>query len=170
MNRLVTAWRFQLRIFACWFVTGSVVGVLICPASRALADAPPESVLLDRIAELYEPVEFSHAMHADVYDCSRCHHHTAGTPTEDGFCGRCHQEAAAGVGVACNSCHATGPASPAYGGKMEEQGRYHIDTPSLKGAIHLLCRNCHLEESGPTACLDCHDYSDAGRKRFLVKD
>lgn len=167
MDRLLTTLHSHLRMFACLVMALLAAGGVICPVGLSLAGYPPESILLDQLKDLYEPVVFDHAMHLDLYDCSRCHHHTAGTVTGDKSCGRCHQTAAHSNGFACSSCHVKVIGSK---GKAEERGRYHIDVPSLQGAMHLLCRNCHLEEGGPADCLDCHDYSDAGRKRFLVKD
>jgi len=148
-------------------VCGIAGGLWPCAACCLAANELPETIELNLLAKLYEPVILDHVLHADMYDCSLCHHHTAAAETQNEFCSRCHKTAIDVADIRCAACHADSYRST---DKDNKKGRYHIDVPSLKGAMHLLCRNCHLQESGPAECLDCHAYSAEGRKRFLVKD
>ena len=49
----------------------------------------PETISLDRVVKMYEPVPFSHEMHAAIAeDCGDCHHHSGAGQTPS--CGKCH--------------------------------------------------------------------------------
>ncbi len=95
----------------------------------------PETITLDSISQVYGPVEFTHAQHADIAgNCASCHHHSpkGSTPA----CGECHDSIIV----------------------------YHYDAAKkgpdlgLKGAYHGQCMDCHKEmESGPMGCTDCHE-------------
>lgn len=123
-----------------------------------------ESITFDYLQHLYEPVIFDHQTHSDMYGCSRCHHHTTGEPSEQKRCLRCHNTSQPSEDVACSSCHKIAKESLS----LQDLEVYHIDTPGLKGALHLQCLGCHRSEEGPTDCVDCHDFTSAGRKRFAV--
>ena len=145
---------------------------LVSPALPAVAmgvDDAPERVTIAYLTELYEEVAFDHAMHTDMFACSACHHHTTGETPADDSCSRCHANPEPADDVACSACHEwkqTGVA-PASDGNST---LYHIDKPSLKGALHLQCVGCHEAESGPVGCLDCHSFTEAGKKRFKIKE
>jgi len=128
----------------------------------------PESVTIDYLQELYEPVEFNHLMHTDMLDCNACHHHTTGESAADESCLRCHADPEPADDVSCSGCH-----EKTQSGIMPTSDGinnvYHIDKPGLKGALHLQCVGCHKSEDGPTECLDCHGFTSAGEKRFKVK-
>ncbi len=128
---------------------------------------PPETITIDTLQHLYEPVLFDHAMHAENYTCSRCHHHTTGDGVEDARCGRCHTGSAGSANVSCRHCH---PTRPQIAASQVENGipLYHIDKPGMLGALHLKCVGCHRLDGGPTGCRDCHGFTPAGRKRFAV--
>jgi hypothetical protein len=125
----------------------------------------PESVTLDFLQDLYDPVVFDHQGHADMYDCGKCHHHTTGGPIEQEKCLPCHASSGSSPDVSCSGCHraSKGSFSP------QNSDLYHIDKPGLLGALHLKCLGCHRSESGPTGCTDCHDLTGAGRTRFALE-
>ena len=144
---------------------------LVSPAPRAGAmdvDDAPESVTLDYLQELYEAVEFDHGMHTDMFTCSACHHHTTGETPANDSCSRCHANPEPADDVACSGCHEQNQTgiTPSSDGTSN---LYHIDKPSLKGALHLQCVGCHESESGPVGCFDCHSFTPAGEKRFKIK-
>lgn len=92
--------------------------------SKALA----ETFTLSSLENMYQPVEFSHAMHAEVAEgCASCHHHSPAGQTP--ACGECHGE----------------PFDP-----------QNLHMPGLKGAYHLQCMNCHRETGAPVGCTECH--------------
>jgi len=139
-------------------------------AQNELAAEGPETIILDSLAQYYEPVEFNHALHLEFAEnaCSRCHHHTIGTPsTTRGNCGMCHKhESAAGI-VACRDCHLAAPYSAGNLKINAETGEtYHREKPSLKGAYHQLCVSCHEEMDGPASCDGCHARTDQGDAFF----
>ena len=70
------------------------------PAAQCMAESGPDSVELDTLAELYEPVAFDHASHVDFADgsCAECHHHTTGTAPTDPKCLKCHTGGQEGTG------------------------------------------------------------------------
>lgn len=152
-------------------ITGCLLAGMLSAGPLRAADEtdPPETIVLDTLSELYRPVFFDHSNHLDNYDCNTCHHHTAGTGAATDFCGKCHDHPSRGKKVSCAGCHRPIPQviSPADDRKMQF---YHIDTLSLKSALHLQCIGCHQDEDGPTGCLDCHAFSLKGRKRFRITD
>ncbi|MCP4658664.1 MAG: cytochrome c3 family protein [bacterium] len=88
--------------------------------------------MLDEIEDLYEPVKFSHGIHAQMSDldtgCVVCHHHT---PTDAAH-------------PPCKECHSA------------DLVRERLDQPALKGAYHRQCMGCHREWTGATECEVCH--------------
>ena len=52
----------------------------------------------------------------------------------------------------CTDCHHMGVEAGAC------RGCHGVDRmiPRLKHAFHRQCRNCHIKDSGPTECNDCH--------------
>lgn len=144
-----------------------VFALLLFPGSAATApyDEAPDTLTLDRLQELYEPVEFDHAMHMAGYDCSLCHHHTTGDGCEHPVCSRCHASTGPADQVACSGCHPDRSTSrPA-----SDTPLYHIDKPDLLGALHLQCLSCHRADGGPTGCRECHALTEAGSKRFFLQ-
>ncbi|MEE4166019.1 MAG: cytochrome c3 family protein [Desulfocapsaceae bacterium] len=130
---------------------------------------PPAVVTMGQISNLYGPVDFDHQLHSDYAACSECHHHTTGSPPSRPSCTPCHTGAEKTDSAACSSCHhhlpehRENPASSASGLP------YHIDIPSLKGAYHLLCIDCHEAiTSGPTQCEDCHTLTPEGRLFYRI--
>jgi hypothetical protein len=106
-------------------------------ADHRLKEAP-DTIVLDEIAKLYQPVTFNHRLHARMAgmggDCATCHHYSP-----------------PGRIPPCSECHAAKgrPAS--------------LRQPGLKGAYHRQCLGCHREWSHDTRCVVCH--LPAGEKR-----
>lgn len=130
---------------------------------RASTD-PPEEVVLGQLRDLYEPVLFDHQTHSENYGCSICHHHTTGESPEEAVCRRCHEDSPGTGEVRCSSCHKISYAAP----PSSVPPVYHIDIPRLKGALHLRCLNCHLNDGGPVGCLECHPFQEKGKSRFYA--
>ena len=145
---------------------------LVSPARAITAmdvDDAPESVAIDYLQELYEAVEFDHTMHTDMFACNACHHHTTGDNPASDSCSRCHANPEPAADVSCSGCHEVNQSGTTLASDSNSNV-YHIDKPSLKGALHLQCVGCHQSESGPTGCLDCHGFTPAGEKRFKIKE
>ena len=109
-----------------------------CPRHRGhfvgshAADEGPEVVVIGQLAELYEPVVFSHRLHAQMSamsgGCQLCHHYSEPS----------------GTVPPCGECHDATPTA------------MNLRQPSLKGAYHRQCINCHLDWSHENACGFCH--------------
>jgi len=137
-----TIWHFApLVLLAGALVVG--MGLLVTAAAK---DVPPESgpdvVVLRELENTYEAVPFEHKLHAKMAQmwngCVTCHHRS---PQPDA--GAAPPAASAQV-PACKSCH------PAAAAEAE------IHMPSLKGAYHRQCLNCHQEWMHENACVICH--------------
>lgn len=141
----------------------------LCPNHTAAIDRDdaPESVEIGSLSKLYEPVWFDHAMHADVAECSQCHHHTTGQEPTDERCLKCHAQSGETGSISCADCHTADRFSP-EDIKASRTRTYHIDKPGLKGAYHLNCIGCHQDQDGPTGCTDCHALTDKGESFFRV--
>lgn len=128
----------------------------------------PDTVVLDKLANHYEAVQFNHAMHVDVAgNCAVCHHHTTGTAPVDPNCARCHKAGNRTASVACRDCHSDTPFSADNLKRIESDPRlYHSGKPGLKGALHQKCLGCHTEMGAPTGCQDCHARNDKGDAFF----
>ncbi len=97
----------------------------------------PEVVVIDQLSKLYEPVVFAHRLHAQMSamtgGCENCHHYSEQS----------------GTIPPCRDCHDPAPAA------------MDLRQPSLKGAYHRQCINCHLDWSHDNACEFCHAESGA---------
>lgn len=141
-----------------------VIALLFGMAGFVGAADEPDSVVLDSLSNLFEPVEFDHTMHTELgEDCSVCHHHTTGTGPENANCARCHTDSPESDVVACSKCHEADPFSAeVVKAKLENRLLYHNDKPGLKAVYHLNCVTCHQEMDGPTGCQDCHARTAVG--------
>lgn len=129
----------------------------------------PDSIELNTLAELYEPVLFDHAMHVEATgeNCAECHHHTTGMPATDNNCARCHDNSEGAEEVTCQGCHSSQRFEADYLRTMEENNMlYHTDKIGLKAAYHLKCMTCHQEMDAPNGCQDCHVRNKNGDKFF----
>jgi len=149
---------------------GLLLLCLCLSTMNAAAGDFPESITLDRLQNLYSAVVFDHQTHSEIYSCDNCHHLKNGS-SDQNHCHKCHAAEMETKVVSCSVCHLEKMA--AFQEKKIPQQKlttfYHIDIPTLKGAMHLQCAGCHREEGGPTGCLECHDFTDKGKKRFYVQ-
>lgn len=112
-------------------------------AGIAIAAEPPESTTIDDCVAKKAAVEFPHAAHFEVTECSTCHHTNEGLTAES-------------VGdtevQSCGACHTT----------PEEATTPECSQMSLKkNPFHIKCVSCHKEQSaGPTKCDECHPKAD----------
>jgi len=92
----------------------------------------PSVVILNELENVYLPVPFDHAGHAEMAQmsggCVTCHHHSPGDSEHP----------------ACKTCHEAGAKNN------------DIAKPGLKGAYHRQCISCHREWSGESGCNACH--------------
>lgn len=113
-------------------------------AAPAAPGTAPDVVLIDQLAELYQPVVFDHRVHAAMSEieggCVNCHHFE---PTE-------------GSVQPCRACH-----SP-------QRTAGTLDHPSLKGAYHRQCLACHRDWSHANGCGYCHQ-EQAGRVALAAR-
>lgn len=127
----------------------------------------PDEIEIDALENLYEAVQFDHAMHVDATEsCAECHHHTTGTPVVKEQCAMCHDGAVEMDIVSCQECHSDDPLSPENLHIPGPGYVYHDDKPNLKAAYHLNCMGCHQEVDGPTGCEDCHMKTETGDKFY----
>jgi hypothetical protein len=113
-----------------------------CPRGQMVSgrhspDSGPADVVMNEVTgnpDVYEPVHFAHRTHANMSEMS-------------GGCARCHHYNLTGAVLACKACHEPGQAS-----KTSD-----LSKPSLKGAYHRQCVNCHRESGLDTKCDgSCH--------------
>jgi len=148
-----------------------ILALLVCvplihaenTGNGAAQGGTPGVIVMDGLADQFEPVSFDHSMHQMIAgNCAQCHHQHPGS--EEITCSGCHQMENAAFKrsvvnrfLSCSSCHGNpDPATP------------HI--PSLKVAYHRTCFQCHrgIGNLGldPKACAEmCH-----GRKPEKVSD
>ncbi len=113
-------------------------------AKHSLTEAP-DSMLLNSLENLYEPVRFNHKLHASMAemgaDCATCHHYSP--PGEIQPCSDCHSQTAEST---------------------------DLSKPNLKGAYHRQCLSCHREWSHDTKCVVCHIPREGGAIAESISD
>lgn len=161
-----------MRPMLSLYVVGMALVGLVC-AAGSVAAAPadgPDQVKLDKLASLFDAVNFNHAAHVEIAeDCATCHHHTTGDRAGKGRCERCHAQTQyrKTTAVACRDCHVADPFTAAQlERKADDRFQYHVDKPGLKAAYHWSCLGCHEESGGPTGCEDCHSRTVAGEEFY----
>jgi hypothetical protein len=105
-----------------------------CPRPRATPQdikMGPDEVIINEIESEYEPVKFSHRLHAEMTAMDR-------------GCQDCHHFQEVGGITACKNCHPSHIADE------------HLEQPGLKGAYHRQCLGCHQDWSHDTQCDICH--------------
>ena len=97
----------------------------------------PDVVVIDQLKNHYGPVTFAHRLHSAMSEmtggCNNCHHYSE----KDGEI------------PSCRECH------------LEESDDISISMPSLKGAYHRQCINCHRDWANENACGFCHEPVDS---------
>jgi predicted CXXCH cytochrome family protein len=138
-----------------------LLGSLVLSAASVIAQTTgataddglgPQTIMLDDLVDLYEPVPFSHAAHAEMAQmwggCQTCHHRTpnveakSGLPATNGET-KHTQDDSADI-PACKSCHPVG--------KSQDD----IRMPSLNAAYHRQCLDCHRDWDNEDSCVVCH--------------
>jgi hypothetical protein len=123
----------------------------------------PKVVILNKLENLYTAVPFEHARHAEMAEmwdgCVMCHHRSPEATTQpiDQLNHPATQEDSSKV-PDCKSCHPAG------------NERAELHRPSLKGAYHRQCLNCHREWTGENACVVCHQPKDSVAGAALTPD
>lgn len=126
----------------------------------AFASDAPETIELNYLENIYEPVGFDHAMHTDLAACATCHHHVMGMAATDPRCISCHKESVETDEVVCEGCHVRNPGRAEKINADKEENLFHRDTAGLKRAYHVLCMGCHREMGVANECEDCHARKD----------
>jgi len=134
----------------CSTPTAEVPCLRRCPrfSKTVVAHSPeegPSVVILDQLSDQYVPVIFPHKLHAQMSGM-------------EGGCVVCHHRSPAGYISPCRECHG-GPSNPE-----------NLTQPSLKGAYHRQCMNCHREWSHDTECTVCHARRTGEVKPVRVTD
>lgn len=126
-------------------------------ATRAATrPAVDDVILLDELVDKYEAVPFSHKAHAAMAEmwngCETCHHHTPAPGASSAATAPAVKltKDNASLVPACKSCHPIGDTD------------ISIHRPSLKGAYHRQCLNCHRDWMESNACLACHAVRGGG--------
>ncbi|MFT5702350.1 MAG: hypothetical protein ACI8ZB_005269 [Desulforhopalus sp.] len=145
------------------------LGFTLFSSISGASESPPDEVVINLISDLYQPVSFDHLMHSEIYDCNRCHH-ASDNAEDNGNCTTCHSGRPIGGKSPCSSCHSPNSYEASQDSASIARAQYHIDTPALKATWHLLCRNCHVADDGPTDCQDCHGFTIKGKEFFQVKN
>lgn len=114
-----------------------IVGILAAFTSFASQAAPPEHTTIDDCVIKKSAVEFPHAAHFELAECSTCHHTqeelTKETSDSTKPCAQCHNEPETAATPSCSQ------------------------SSLKKNNFHINCVDCHKEQkSGPTKCNDCH--------------
>jgi hypothetical protein len=134
------------------------------------AEQLPKLVQIDALSQYFGGVEFDHELHLGFTEnCSDCHHHRFDNGVSEEGCAKCHAGQQKEFSSACGDCHVTKPFDAASIRKAESNPeRYHLDIIGLKGAYHINCRGCHLENGAPSGCQDCHQRTERGNRFYQV--
>jgi hypothetical protein len=145
-------------IITCLILIAGTAHAASPAATQATATTQPffgkDLIVMNELESLYEPVAFDHRTHAQMAEtwdgCVTCHHRSpkAATPVTTraalaAVAQRPTQDYA-DVIPACKSCHPANATAAA------------INLPSLKGAYHRQCLNCHRDWMDANACVICH--------------
>lgn len=102
----------------------------------------PNILVIEQLSNQYVPVRFNHKSHIQPMavmgmECSNCHHYSL--PDSFPPCRKCHSQT-----------------------RGEISSKFPLDRPSLEGAYHRKCINCHREWSHDIECSACHTKKVAG--------
>jgi hypothetical protein len=122
-----------------FLIIGLGIVALLVAVSPIVAQAP-ETVTIDDCVSKKSAVEFPHAAHFEVTECTTCHH------TDEGL------TADSGTAQACGECHVSPEAA-----ETPECSQMSMK----KNPFHINCVGCHKEQAaGPSKCDDCHPKAD----------
>ena len=114
-----------------------IAGAIALLSAIGAQAAPPENITIDDCVAKKSAVEFPHAAHFELTECSTCHH------TQENLSKETADEA-----KPCSECH----------NEPEKKSTPSCSQSSLKkNHYHINCVDCHkAEKAGPTKCNDCH--------------
>lgn len=92
---------------------------------------PPAKIEIDVLSNIFEPVYFEHKLHADMTTMGKS-------------CATCHHYAPDSLYQACGECH------------LSKESEASLAMPTLNGAYHRNCLNCHQDWTGDDVCETCH--------------
>ena len=102
-------------------------------ASGMMADGHqvPDTLVIDELENIFEPVVFYHQLHAEMSNmgsgCATCHHYSKDDVYQP--CGECHER---------------------------DEDQASMAMPTLNGAYHRNCLNCHQDWTNEKLCETCH--------------
>ena len=105
-------------------------GSLIAQEAGVSPDVP-EMIDIGELSNIFHPVHFAHGLHARM------------TVMGDG-CATCHHHAEDEVYEPCSECH------------LAEDPTASMAMPTLNGAYHRACLNCHQDWMDDDVCHTCH--------------
>ena len=153
-------WIFCFAAVVLWLGRDLKAGaVATMPATTQIGattqDSPhgPDTVILRELAALYQPVPFDHKTHAQMAEmwdgCTTCHHRSPSTQPPSAPAAVLaldhHDQHQASKIPACKSCHEVSAAESV-----------DFRMPTLKGAYHRQCLNCHRDWANENSCTACH--------------
>jgi hypothetical protein len=118
--------------------------------TNASKPAGKDVVMLDELVHIYEPVPFLHRRHAAMSDmsggCTTCHHHTPEVTSQPATrpAGTVPDKQDTATFPECKTCHPV------------DAKEASIRMPTLKGAYHRQCLDCHRDWMDQNACSICH--------------
>ncbi|MCF7797405.1 MAG: cytochrome c family protein [Lentisphaeria bacterium] len=117
------------RSLTCCLVIGLLAGHSF--AQKSASQTVPEVVILDQLEAIFNPVIFQHKLHADMATMGK-------------GCEVCHHNSSLEAIPPCRECHTT---------NIEE---HDLKKPTLNGAYHRQCLNCHKDWEQEQVCESCH--------------
>ena len=105
-------------------------GTLACQEAGVSSNGP-EMIEIGELSNIFHPVQFAHGLHARM------------TVMGDG-CATCHHHAEDEVYEPCSECH------------LAEDPTASMAMPTLNGAYHRNCLNCHQDWMDDDVCQTCH--------------
>ncbi len=138
---------------ACETPTKSNPCLIECPREQMMTvyqtpEQSPNILTLNKmksVEDLYEPVVFSHRLHAEMAGMS-------------GGCEMCHHYNPPGNVVSCSECHSV------------SRKREDISKPDLKAAFHRQCIDCHKQWEETVECKSCHELNSSGKSAFEERE
>ncbi|OIO62461.1 MAG: hypothetical protein AUJ47_07630 [Candidatus Marinimicrobia bacterium CG1_02_48_14] len=137
----------KFRLFLMGIGIGLVLTGIPLTAQVVSVQKTPEVVILDQLENIFEPVIFQHGLHADM-------------ATMDEGCAVCHHFSPDDRIPPCRECHSI---------EIEE---HDLAKPTLNGAYHRQCLNCHKEWESKEVCETCHarKVEDGGNQKTPLVD
>ncbi len=135
---------------ACLYPTAEDPCLIVCPREQITIHHAPEEgptvIKIEKLADRYGPVVFSHKVHAQMSEMS-------------GGCDACHHYNTAGPVLACKKCH------------EPRATRENLAIPDLEAAYHRQCVQCHRQWNQNTGCYSCHLPKESGNSEIeeLIK-